>query len=157
MVSRAAVNCIRDATLLASLAWARRCFTRCSVALFPIPCAIRVSLALGRIPGQQPQRKTDEIGSALTTRGAWPLRLKSGHGKSASPTHQRLSRSSGISLSRPISTTDTGTFQGALFVLLSRFCPIRYCIVHCSVLVSYRHSSGDPSTEPQTIEQALKL
>jgi hypothetical protein len=45
-----------------------------------------------------------------------------------------------------------------LFVFLSRFCPVRYCIVrHCGFLVGYGHSSGDVSTPPQTIEQALKL
>jgi hypothetical protein len=45
-----------------------------------------------------------------------------------------------------------------LFVFLSRFCQVRYCIIrHCGFLVGYGHSSGDPGAAPQTIEQALKL
>ena len=49
-------------------------------------------------------------------------------------------------------------FKERLFVFLSRFCPVRYCIVrHCGFLVGYGHSSGDASAAPQTIEQALKL
>jgi hypothetical protein len=49
-------------------------------------------------------------------------------------------------------------FKERLFVFLSRFCPVRYCIVrHCGFLVGYGHSSGDASAAPQSIEQALKL
>ena len=49
-------------------------------------------------------------------------------------------------------------FKERLFVFLSRFCQVRYCIVrHCGFLVGYGHSSGDVSAAPQTIEQALKL
>jgi hypothetical protein len=49
-------------------------------------------------------------------------------------------------------------FKERLFVFLSRFCPVRYCIVrHCGFLVGYGHASGDASAAPQSIEQALKL
>jgi hypothetical protein len=49
-------------------------------------------------------------------------------------------------------------FKERLFVFLSRFCQVRYCIVrHCGFLVGYGHSSGDASSAPQTIEQALRL
>jgi len=49
-------------------------------------------------------------------------------------------------------------FKERLFVFLSRFCQVRYCIVrHCGFLVGYGHSSGDAEAEPQTIEQAIKL
>jgi hypothetical protein len=49
-------------------------------------------------------------------------------------------------------------FKERLFVFLSRFCRVRYCIVrHCGFLVGYGHSSGDASAAPQTIEQTLKL
>ena len=49
-------------------------------------------------------------------------------------------------------------FKERLFVFLSRFCQVRYCIIrHCGFLVGYGHSSGDPEVAPQTIEQALKL
>jgi hypothetical protein len=45
-----------------------------------------------------------------------------------------------------------------LFVFLSRFCQVRYCIVrHCGFLVGYGHSSGDAAATPQTIDQAVKL
>lgn len=49
-------------------------------------------------------------------------------------------------------------FKERLFVYLSRFCEVRYCIArHCAFLVGHGHSSGDPSAPPQTIEQALRL
>ena len=49
-------------------------------------------------------------------------------------------------------------FKERLFVFLSRFCQVRYCIVrHCGFLVGYGHASGDAGAGPQTIEQAVKL
>ena len=49
-------------------------------------------------------------------------------------------------------------FKERLFVFLSRFCQVRYCIVrHCGFLVDYGHSSGDAEAAPQTIEQAVRL
>src|SRR6476661_10548093 len=49
-------------------------------------------------------------------------------------------------------------FKERLFVFLSRFCPVRYCIIrHCGFLVGYGHASGDPAVAPQTIEQAIRL
>lgn len=49
-------------------------------------------------------------------------------------------------------------FKERLFVFLSRFCKVRYCIIrHCAFLVGYGHASGDVSAARQTIEQALKL
>src|SRR6187399_1472997 len=49
-------------------------------------------------------------------------------------------------------------FKERLFVFLSRFCPVRYCIVrHCGFLVGYGHSAGDPTAATQTIEQVIKL
>ncbi len=49
-------------------------------------------------------------------------------------------------------------FKERLFVFLSRFCQVRYCIVrHCGFLVGYGHSSGDALAAPQTVEHALKL
>ncbi len=49
-------------------------------------------------------------------------------------------------------------FKERLFVFLSRFCPVRYCLVrHCGFLVGYGHSSGDPDAGLQTIDQVIKL
>ncbi len=49
-------------------------------------------------------------------------------------------------------------FKERLFVFLSRFCPVRYCVIrHCGFLVGYGHSSGDSSSVPQSIDQVLKL
>lgn len=49
-------------------------------------------------------------------------------------------------------------FKERLFVYLSRFCEVRYCIVrHCAFLVGRGHSSDDPAVEVQTVEQAIKL
>jgi len=49
-------------------------------------------------------------------------------------------------------------FKERLFVFLSRFCPVRYCLIrHCGFLVGHGHSSGDSSARPQTIDQVIKL
>jgi hypothetical protein len=49
-------------------------------------------------------------------------------------------------------------FKERLFVFVSRFCPVRYCIIrHCGFLAGYGHSSGDASASPQSIDQVLKL
>ena len=49
-------------------------------------------------------------------------------------------------------------FKERLFVYLSRFCEVRYCIVrHCAFLVGRGHASGDPSAAVQSVEQAIKL
>jgi hypothetical protein len=57
-------------------------------------------------------------------------------------------------LDNPIPTL----FKERLFVFLSRFCPVRYCIVrHCGFLLGFGHSAGDPAAEVQTIEQVMTL
>jgi hypothetical protein len=57
-------------------------------------------------------------------------------------------------LDNPIPTL----FKERLFVFLSRFCPVRYCIVrHCGFLVGYGAAAGDPAAPAQTIEQVLDL
>jgi len=49
-------------------------------------------------------------------------------------------------------------FKERLFVYLSRFCEVRYCIVrHCAFLVGRGHASGDTSVVVQTVEQAIRL
>jgi len=49
-------------------------------------------------------------------------------------------------------------FKERLFVYLSRFCEVRYCITrHCAFLLGYGHSAGDPSVAVQTVAQAIKL
>jgi two-component sensor histidine kinase len=49
-------------------------------------------------------------------------------------------------------------FKERLFVYLSRFCEVRYCIArHCAFLLGYGHPSGDPAATPQTIEQVIRL
>ena len=48
-------------------------------------------------------------------------------------------------------------FKERLFVYLSRFCEVRYCIVrHCAFLLGYGHAAGDPSAT-QTVEQVIRL
>ena len=57
-------------------------------------------------------------------------------------------------LDNPIPTL----FKERLFVFLSRFCPIRYCIVrHTGFLVGYGDAAGDPAGHTQTIEQVIEL
>ena len=49
-------------------------------------------------------------------------------------------------------------FKERLFVYLSRFCEVRYCIVrHCAFFVGRGHSSGDTSVVVQTVEHAIRL
>ena len=57
-------------------------------------------------------------------------------------------------LDNPIPTL----FKERLFVFLSRFCPVRYCIArHCGFLLGYGNSSGDASAQAQTIDQVRRL
>jgi hypothetical protein len=57
-------------------------------------------------------------------------------------------------LDNPIPTL----FKERLFVFLSRFCPIRYCIArHTGFLLGYGDAAGDPAAHTQTIEQVIKL
>ena len=49
-------------------------------------------------------------------------------------------------------------FKERLFVYLSRFCEVRYCILrHTAFLLGHGHAGGDPSALPQTTAQAIKL
>jgi signal transduction histidine kinase len=49
-------------------------------------------------------------------------------------------------------------FKERLFVHLSRFCEVRYCIVrHVGFLTGHGHPAGDPECPPQTIDQVVAL
>jgi hypothetical protein len=49
-------------------------------------------------------------------------------------------------------------FKERLFVYLSRFCEVRYCIArHLGFLVGLGHPSGDAYCSPQTIEAAMPI
>jgi hypothetical protein len=49
-------------------------------------------------------------------------------------------------------------FKERLFVYLSRFCKMRYCITrHCGFLLGLGRSAGDPSAQPMTISQVIRL
>jgi PAS domain S-box-containing protein len=49
-------------------------------------------------------------------------------------------------------------FKERLFVYLSRFCPVRYCIVrHVGFLLGEGRPAGDASAAPETIEQVIAL
>ena len=49
-------------------------------------------------------------------------------------------------------------FKERLFVFLSRFCEVRYCVVrHCGFLVGYGNVAGDSTAPPQTIEDVIEL
>jgi signal transduction histidine kinase len=49
-------------------------------------------------------------------------------------------------------------FKERLFVHLSRFCEVRYCIVrHVGFLIGHGHPAGDPDCPPQTIDQVVAL
>jgi hypothetical protein len=45
-----------------------------------------------------------------------------------------------------------------LFVYLSRFCEVRYCVTrHCGFLLGLGRSGGDPNAHPMTITQVIRL
>src|SRR6202049_2665986 len=49
-------------------------------------------------------------------------------------------------------------FKERLFVHLSRFCVVRYCIVrHVGFLVGHGRHAGDPSVEPETVDKWIAL
>ncbi len=49
-------------------------------------------------------------------------------------------------------------FKERLFVHLSRFCEVRYCIVrHVGFLIGHGHAAGDASVLPQTIAEVRRL
>ena len=49
-------------------------------------------------------------------------------------------------------------FKERLFVFLSQFCPVRYCIVrHVGFLVGVGRPAGDAAVTPNTIEQVISL
>jgi hypothetical protein len=49
-------------------------------------------------------------------------------------------------------------FKERLFVHLSRFCEVRYCIIrHVGFLIGHGHPAGDPDCPPQTISQVVAL
>jgi hypothetical protein len=49
-------------------------------------------------------------------------------------------------------------FKERLFVFLSRFCPVRYCVIrHCGFLLAHGHSSGDPTVGAQPLGQVIDL
>ena len=49
-------------------------------------------------------------------------------------------------------------FKERLFVYLSRFCEVRYCIMrHCGFLLGLGRAAGDPSAQPMTINQVIRL
>jgi two-component sensor histidine kinase len=49
-------------------------------------------------------------------------------------------------------------FKERLFVYLSRFCEVRYCITrHCGFLLGLGHSAGDASAPPMTVKQVIRL
>lgn len=49
-------------------------------------------------------------------------------------------------------------FKERLFVHLSRFCEVRYCVIrHVGFLVGFGNAGGDPSIPPHTVRQALRL
>jgi hypothetical protein len=49
-------------------------------------------------------------------------------------------------------------FKERLFVYLSRFCEVRYCITrHVGFLLGLGRAAGDPSAQPMTISQVVRL
>lgn len=49
-------------------------------------------------------------------------------------------------------------FKERLFVHLSRFCPVRYCLIrHVGFLMGFGRPAGDPMAAPETLSQVISL
>ena len=49
-------------------------------------------------------------------------------------------------------------FKERLFVYLSRFCEVRYCVTrHCGFLLGLGRSAGDPDAQAMTVSQVVRL
>src|SRR5580658_4100165 len=49
-------------------------------------------------------------------------------------------------------------FKERLFVYLSRFCEVRYCVTrHCGFLLGLGRAAGDPNAQAMTIGQVIRL
>src|ERR1043165_2179224 len=49
-------------------------------------------------------------------------------------------------------------FKERLFVYLSRFCEVRYCITrHCGFLLGLGRAAGDPNAAAMTTDQVIRL
>jgi two-component sensor histidine kinase len=49
-------------------------------------------------------------------------------------------------------------FKERLFVYLSRFCEVRYCITrHCGFLLGLGRAAGDPNAQAMTVDQVIRL
>jgi hypothetical protein len=57
-------------------------------------------------------------------------------------------------LDNPIPTL----FKERLFVYLSRFCEMRYCVTrHCGFLLGLGRAAGDPNAQAMTVTQVIRL
>jgi two-component sensor histidine kinase len=57
-----------------------------------------------------------------------------------------------------LDTTIPTLFKERLFVYLSRFCEVRYCVTrHCGFLLGLGRSAGDPDAPAMTIPQVVRL
>jgi two-component sensor histidine kinase len=69
-----------------------------------------------------------------------------------------LERLWGFAVSAYFDNPIPSLFKERLFVYLSRFCEVRYCIIrHTAFLLGYGHAAGDPSVPAQTVEQVIRL
>ena len=75
---------------------------------------------------------------------------------SAAPGH--IEQLWGFAKSAYIDSPLPSLFKERLFVHLSRFCEVRYCIIrHVGFLIGEGRPAGDPNVRPETIEQVITL
>ena len=64
----------------------------------------------------------------------------------------------GFAKSAYLDTPIPTLFKERLFVYLSRFCEVRYCITrHCGFLLGLGRAAGDPDAPAMTIDQVIRL
>jgi signal transduction histidine kinase len=80
--------------------------------------------------------------------------------RSSQAAPELMQRLWGFALAGYLDNAMPSTFKERLFVWLSRFCPMRYCIVrHVGFLLggNHGHAAGDSAAIPQSIEDVVRL
>src|SRR6185369_17087642 len=80
--------------------------------------------------------------------------------RSANAAQELIQQLWGFAKSGYLDNPMPSVFKERLFVWLSRFCPMRYCIVrHVGFLLGreHGHSSGDTAATPQTVADVVRL
>jgi hypothetical protein len=110
------------------------------------------------------ERATSDVATTIAARAAFEREVSSYFGVmpnffcSASAAPGLIEELWGFAKSAYIDSPLPSLFKERLFVHLSRFCEVRYCIIrHVGFLIGEGLPAGDPKARPETIEQVITL